>query len=345
MSGVDQLTYYPFINAAGPLPTNSQACLFDTLQGMSNMNAKNYEYTDRSGNLQGVLCDVTITSNVPVSAKLVTVPNSWKTRNATRKFHFERDDMFDRAGISKGEMGKYGKTIRPYFDLCHFKDEGLTTGFSYWTINPVAVLDACPTEADGFSIVPVKGGEWTRTMLTAADPSPLVNAVPVDHVESADTWNIHLCDGHDTAEVPWGSVGMIRAYNEDRMEVVTPASGETVTANNPLALLASQSVTGGEAVGIAEDQELEATPYDIADGGDSTQKIQIGDMRVVPYSDISSGEIVVQSSTMKNVFLPAGYLAIWFSKMIYGPASEAANYLSVEFDIHGIVDCKDWIEA
>lgn len=339
MSGVNQLTYYPFVNAVGPLVTSSKTALFDVIRGLSIMNAKNYEYTDRSGNMQGVLCDITLTCNVPIEAKLVAIPNSWKSRNATRKFHFERDDMFARAGITESEMGKYGKTIRPYFDLCHAEDEGLSTQFAYWMVNPMIVTTGEECE-DPYRMRPATGGEWTRTRLTAADPSPLVVA---GTVQNADEWTIHVCDEHDFSGPPWESVGMIQAYNEDRMEVVTPDADETITANNPLALLSSQTVTGGQAADIAEEQELEATPYDIADGGDSIRKIQIADVRTVPYSDVATSKVYQQTTTLRNVFLPFGYVAMEFDKILYQGNPE--DYLSVEFDVHGVLDCKDWIEA
>lgn len=348
MSGVDRITYHPFIEKSNPVATVSQVALFDLFRGLSIMNSKNYEYTDRSGNLQGVLCDITLSCSAVVSASLWTAPNSWKLRNAVRRFHFERNDMFENAGITRSEMGKYGKTIRPYFDLCHANDEGETTNFTYYESNPIVARELCPgAGGENPEMIPVQatGGEWTRTVLTSADPTPLVTGAPGQELDLDDMWTIHLLGGHDTSGPPWASVGMVLAYNEDRMEVVTPDADETVTANNPLALLTSQTVTGGAVAEIAEDQELEATPYDISDDGDSIRKVPVGELRCVPYSDTVSGKAYAQQVTIRNVFLPAGYLAMSFSEALNGSFTEDADYCAVHFDVHGIVDCKDWIEA
>lgn len=343
MSGVIDLTYEPWRGNQAPTASPSKVCLFDLLRGMSTTNSKNYEYTDRKGNLQGVLCDLTITCNSSAFGRLAGVPNSWKVRNAVRKFHFEREAMFRRAGVRKSEMGKYGRTMRPYLDLCHANDAGEEADFSYWDMSEVQVFVTgdCPSAiSSGLTMDAYRGGDWDRTTLVAADPDPAVN---IGVVDSADQWNIHLMDRHDTAGAPWGSVGMVQAYNEDRMEVVTPGPEETIVANNPLALLSSQSVTGGDVAEIAEEQELEAPPYDITDVGDSIRKIEYGQFRIKPYTD--GADTLTANWTIKNLFLPAGYLLMEFTSGQIFPGSGSDDFISVKFDIHGVLDCKDWTEA
>ncbi len=308
MSGVIDLTYEPWRGNQSPAASPSTVCMFDLLKGMSEANAKNYEYTDRKGNLQGVLCDVTITSNSTSYGRLAGVPNSWKVRNAVRKFHFEREAMFRRAGVRKSEMGKYGRTMRPFLDLNAFNDVGESSDFCYWDMSDVHMLISGDCPAPGLADESYRGGSWDRTTLVAADPDPSVN---IGVVDSADQWHIHLMDGHDVPAAPWGSVGMVQAYNEDRMEVVTPSAEETIVANNPLSLLSSQSVTGGDVAEIAEDQELEETPYDITDFGDSIRKIEYAQFRIIPHTD-GSNDLTAQWS-IKNLFLPAGFLLMDFT--------------------------------
>lgn len=342
MSGVTDLTYKPFQGAQSPPSSPTRVALFDLIRGMSIMNAKNYEYTDSKGNLQGIICDITLTSNDVISANVSAIPNSWKVRNSIRKFHFLRQDMFRRAGVTKSEQGRYGKTLRPMYDLCHSDDEAGRSGifFNYWMNNP-QILRECPggsaQASGGYTSVQAQGGEWTYSTLVAADPSPDATGA---EAESADEWMIHIMDEHDTNGPPWASVGMVQAYNEDRMEVVTPSAGEVITPNNPLALLKSQSVTGGEVADVAEDQELENPPYDIVDIGDSIRKHNIGDLRVIPNFD----NLMSSTATLRNVFLPAGYCALEFNKVI-APGSGEDSFVDVRFDVHGIVDCKDWHEA
>lgn len=342
MSGVTDITYRPWMDSESPATTGSKVCLFDVIRGMSIMNSKNYEYTDRKGNLQGVLCDIIITSNVASNGQVTALPNSWKLRNATRKFHFLREAMFRRAGVTKSERGKYGHTMRPYFDKCHYNDQSLSTGQSYWENNPVIVSGKCPPDAgDTYAYNYAVGGDWTRTELVSADSDHSALAFPVV-IDSADTWSIYFADTNVSNAPPWSAVGMIHSYNLDRMEVVTPELGETLSPNNPLALLKSQTVTGGEVTEIAEELELEEPPYDIDDAGDSVQKISIGDFRLsasAASSSTGTGECVI-----KNVFLPAGYCALDFPGLLF-PGSGDGSFLKVRFDVHAIVDCKDWIEA
>jgi len=336
------LTYEPWKGAQSPLESDSLVCLFDLIKGMSVTNSKGYEYTDRKGNLQGVLCDIEITSNQTLHGSLVGVPNSWKVRNAVRKFHFERESMFRRAGVRKSEMGRYGKTMRPFLDLNHALDEGVAAGYCYWEPPLVHIRGTCPGDDAilGFTTTPFVGGDWDRTTLVAADAD---SAVVDSHIESADQWTIHLMDGHDVGSAPWKSVGMTYAYNQDRMEVVTPDAEETIVAHNPLALLASQTVTGGDVAEIAEEQELENPPYDIRDDGDSVRKIGYGTFRIIPHTD--GVTTLTATSKLTNVFLPAGYLLMEFSKRIIPGSVSPDDLISVKFDIHGVIDCKEWTEA
>ena len=96
-----------------PGPQATQIALIDIFRGMSYINARNEEYSSRDGHVKGVLCDISYTTTLATEATLFAVPNSWKFRNAFRKFHFYRDAMFDKAGITEEELGRYGKTIRP----------------------------------------------------------------------------------------------------------------------------------------------------------------------------------------------------------------------------------------
>ena len=117
-----------------------------------------------------------------------------------------------------------------------------------------------------------------------------------------DTWTVHISGDHSSASPPYTSVGMILSYNQDRMEPVTPDADSTVTGpNNPLALLRSQSLTGGAVADIAEDQELTTPPYDLVDEGDSIEKTVLDFVRVYPYSAENSSFALQKIS---NVFLP-----------------------------------------
>lgn len=323
----------------GPAPA-SQVYLFDTIRDLSAYNAKNYEYTDREGHVQGVLVDITIKANQPCNASVITIPNSWKMRNAFTKFHFKRLEMFRRAGVTKKEMGRYAQTLRPYADYCHSDNGSLhyNTGTCLpWNID--GMCPGVPGETYNFTRRLMTMGDWNRSILVAADANPTLDIV-TGKVESADQWTVHICDGHDTSSAPWESVGMIQAYNEDRMEVVTPdvADSETIVGHNPLALLSSQSVTGGDVAELAEDQEQIEPPYDLTDGGDSIRKVHTGNIRVMPHFDGAKTNNSI--AVLHNVFLPAGFCFLDFEQS----NSQLGADVQVEFDVKGVYDCADWTE-
>lgn len=87
----------------------------NVFDGLSRVNHKHQEWTTRDGHLLGALCDITIRANegVDFSTNFFGLGNNWIVRNAFRKFHFLRNEMFDKAGIEKSERGKYGHTLRP----------------------------------------------------------------------------------------------------------------------------------------------------------------------------------------------------------------------------------------
>ena len=171
--------------------------------------------------------------------------------------------MFDHAGIDKSEMGKYGRTIRPYLDI-----GDASGGFTAMA----KFLQSDGTEGE-YDV-----GEWTHTQL-ATTPIYTEAAVIDPAVAWADSFDMHICEENqvtnesDRQSGYYTSVGMIHSYNLDRMEVVTPDATEIIAGpSNPLAaLISSGNQATGEVIDIAKDQELEAPPYDIADNGDSIQ--------------------------------------------------------------------------
>lgn len=99
--------------------TSADTNYYNIAKDLAAINARNEEITDREGNLYGYWCKVETTSLANDVLTLAWVPNTWKVRNAFRKFHFAREHMFREAGVTKREMGKYGRTLRPYFSIDH----------------------------------------------------------------------------------------------------------------------------------------------------------------------------------------------------------------------------------
>ena len=132
---------------------------------------------------------------------------------------------------------------------------------------------------------------------------------------------------------------MIHSYNQDRQEIVTPSvDSETIEGhNNPLALLRYKGTAGGEVMDIVEEQEKEAPPYDITDGGFSTTVNIASIMQLNPSygGQNADGSLKPAIPTLKSttLFVPAGIL-----KMNVENVDDGASIL---IDVVGTVLCKD----
>jgi len=313
--------------------TQDKSYFINFTKDLSWLNSKGYEHTTRDGHVYGYLVDLMVLDEQDNKCVLFGAGNTWKMRNSFRKFHFKRKEMFRDAGITGDELGRYGKTLRPYLhpDMVDVTpDPG---GPTIYQENNVLIPVQC---TDGQR-------EWTYSSL-ASNPGwmdyqsigeivddPLSRLMPL-----ADEWKLTILGNHDVqAETTgskiqsWFTVSMIQAYNEDRMEVVTPDEGETITGpNNPLAALSFQGDAVGEVVDIAEDQELEATPYDIRDIGDST---------ALSFFDFTRTDgSTLRMNYMRNVFVPAGILGLAFD---VEPTEKAALFTQVK----AIVECREWV--
>jgi hypothetical protein len=181
------------------------------------------------------------------------------------------------------------------------------------------------------------GGEWTYTSL-ASSPTYLESETFDDLHETegvlADSWKLNILGSHiKDDETPagtkmWTSVGMVQAYNEDRMEQRADAGASTkiVSPNNPLAALISQTMVSGEVTEIAADQEMEAPPYDLADNGDSIDE---------QFQMITMPATNVGSKSFGLVFVPAGLLSL---------SNSVNNSNALQVEVVGRELCKDVFE-
>ena len=293
---------------------------YNLVRDCSFMESKNHEHTDRQGHVKGYLINYEITATSGQILNFTTAPNSWKMRNAFRKFHAYRDVMFANAGITDQEKGTYGHTIRPFLDNLHRTEEG-TSG----DIGTLYGYD----EGTGRALT---GGEWTYSQLASV---PLYEAVggPTmgnSTLKVSDEWPVMICGDNvaGTAETStsglYDSVGMIHSYNLDRMEMFSPDSKATVDGPaNPLAaLIASGNQAAGDILDIATDQERELPPYDRNDDGDSVFAISQSSTRTPTTLGVVRG----------SCFVPAGLLGVH--------QSAAGDYL-MNIQVVGIVLCKD----
>ena len=290
-----------------PLTKNDQHYM-NLVKDLSWLNSRGMEHTDREGHVVGYYVDITIVMDSDVPFLFVAAPNTWKMRNAFRKWHFARLEMFRNAGVTKSEMGKYGQTIRPFLNQGQVNYASLSAPVEQETLVPVGCTDAARV--------------WTYSDV-ATSPGWQTSETGSGGLSLVDAFKLTICGENKTEATAAGgttlkfsTAGMIHSYNIDRMEVVTPLASETITGeNNPLAALRSQTITAGEVTEIAEDQETEATPYDISDAGDSKTA-------------------TLQVQRIHNLFVPAGILAILNS-------SGGTVTPTIFVDVKGSVLCKD----
>ena len=299
---------------ATPADTN----YYNIAMDLAKVNARNEEITDRKGNLYGYWCKVQTASLANDALFMAYVPNTWKVRNSFRKFHFARESMFRDAGVTKREMGKYGRTLRPYFSVDHQSSGDQS----------VRLFDPGSN-----SIANATGGEWTYS--TLASSAPLIEGEDHDVETLVDEWTLTILDSHKVAATSqggvktWDSVAMVQAYNQDRMEEIPDATGDSsiVPLNNPLASLRTQTLTTGEILEIATDQQLEAPPYDINDTGDSTEACW--DYMLV------GGTTAGAAAAMRSwglYFFPAGIIAL---------TNGVSNSNALDIEVIGKELCKD----
>ncbi len=299
---------------------------FNLTRDASAVESKNYEHTTRDGHVKGYILNYEIIGSANQVFTFATAPNSWKMRNSFRKFHAYRDLMFENAGVTKDEMGRYGKTIRPYLSDCHRKAEE-----AYNPEDSNTLVIGQPAVVNCSATASMKKGEWTYSQL-ATTPlyTEAAGTMGASSLDVADEWPLTICDPNAAGTAQSGTsgqydaVGMIHSYNLDRMEVVTPGAGETIEGpSNPLAaLVASGNQAAGEILDITTDQELELPPYDLNDNGDSCRAVIVGFDKVPTTVGITRGQL----------FVPAGLLQVI-------PNSNDAFIMRVE--ILSEVLCKD----
>ena len=87
---------YGATNATG----SSTVKYYNLARDLSAINGKNEEITTRDGHLYAYIVEVTAFGNAASFNQFATIPNTWRVRNAFRKFHFARDAMFEQAGVT-----------------------------------------------------------------------------------------------------------------------------------------------------------------------------------------------------------------------------------------------------
>ena len=327
--------------------TSNGRYLIDLMKDQSVNFSKNHQYTTDDGHLKGVLVDITVqydgTSTTGRSVSLLGMRNTWKLRNAVRKFHFLRNHMFREAGISRSEMGTYGKTMRPYLDALHAGSQ--VSGAGDETVELESLItqwypaDPDPTDPGqyrGLAADTDAGvGFWARSTFGTV-PSYRADAsgdAPEEDLGPVDEWTLTLANPYmveDTSSegvtVSYKSVGAIHAYNIDRQAVQVQEDDTSIDGpNNPLAQLQSAgNQATGEILEIAEAQEEMPPPYSLEDDGTSI------DLSVL---DTWQFPTTKGTHTFRNIFVPAGMFRFM---------TDADDDFTVNIEVLGEFECRDF---
>lgn len=313
----------------------SNTYIFDLFKDLSMQDRKYHAYTSDDGHLKGLLVNLDIElapGEDGIDFTLWGAPNSWALRNAVRRFHFERLEMYKRNGVTEDELGAYAKTIRPYLDDGHYDGryiDDLKPSGAYW--NELTSGNVVSTQM-------MTGGQWAYSDFISApgtvtfDVSGVV-ATP----DFTDKWKLSLVGSHmeqsksDDDDVKWECVSAVRAYIDARSKPVTPrenALGEQDQViqgkNNPLSQLSSGDISSSAVTEEAESEAIWAPPYELNPDDASLM--------------VSKGIGNVQGSQTKifrfrNVFLPGGFLL--FDSKEYLGLSE------MNVEILGVAECRE----
>ena len=260
---------------------NAIDCYLDTAAELSKIDRKNHHQVSEDG--KPLVYDLMITVSTPstdqisapdkqilMSGTVLTAPNNWQTRNSVRMAHFVRDDLRREAGVSKGSIGKYAKTMRlnldnNMFDIAYNSQKNLASNESrYQRLYASADPDSLPAYSSGTSRF--KGGVWDYTQLAQ---------VETDDANAATEYYLTVCDGHvGSPSAGYTTVGVINAYNERRQTTrdasTVNAGGYTQFVDNdsPFFRVPQQDISEDAYVEITLDEQ-DNPPYDRTVGSTS----------------------------------------------------------------------------
>jgi hypothetical protein len=255
----------------------------------SMLNRKNMRHTDNKGYALSYVVEVEAIGDTTQghTVEIFTAPETWVLKNAVRKWHIARNQMLERLGML-GQVGEYGKTIRPYLTIAHralgdarptlFAANQATTFSGGNADNDVAYHESVATVAS----TTANGGEWTYTEVAAAADAEENQYNVNDKYHLVLTGDHNANEGADSGTRRlYTDVSMMRAYLESRRNASTivqnESGGGTIQDEpNPLVNLMADSTSVGEVKEIVKEIQREKPPYD-AFGASATNALSGND--------------------------------------------------------------------
>lgn len=276
---------------------------------------------------------------------------NWQTRNAVRMTHFTREDLRREAGVSKGAIGKYAKTLRlnmdpdmysvayaPATNKAAFEsavtDPDLRVQRAYAEFKPAT--DASYIQTPASAQTQFEGGTWDYTQLAQVQES---------NANVADPFYVNVLGNH-SANAPgnYTYIGAIQAYNQRRQTVlddstVTPG-GDTQFVNNesPFFRVPQQDVSEDVYVDITLDEQ-DNPPYDRRVGKASPVAL-VDSIRAQPVEYFQT--TMSNSMVSFRVQAPLGLLKLDFSDLFgtgWNPVDPGASTWGTVQNIQLEVEC------
>ena len=264
-----------------------------------------------------------------------TCPTNWQTRNAIRMTNFERARLRKEAGVQKGSIGKYAKTMRLNMDSAMY-------GVAY---DPSAVLgteDVAPTTQRIYAFydrsttlsssykpgITFEGGVWDYTQLAQVESGD---------ANTADPFYLNVCGAHSAAAPgPYTYVSALMAYNQRRQTVrddaTVTAGGDTqfINDDSPFFRIPEQDVSEDKYVEITLDEQ-DNPPYDRTLSSSSSLHLQSDSQMAQPVESFQLS--IQQPIAQMRVQAPLGLLRLSLADLIGSSGNN--QFIDVEVECLG----------
>jgi hypothetical protein len=333
-----------------PLSGTGRTGFINLVSDYAALNRKNMRHTDNKGYPLSYVVEVEAigeTANAH-TVEIFTAPETWVLKNAVRKWHAARNMMLERVG-QLGQVGEYGKTIRPYLSVNHATlgvDARPTLGkLNYETTYTGGGGSPSYSEATSAALVDIgmNKGEWTYTKISAtADVEE--NAGPI-----ADSYHLVLTGDHDSDDGAdngsiryFSKVSMMRSYLESRRNpssiIQDTTGGGTIQIEpNPLVNLMSDSISVGEVKEIVRDIQREKPPYQAFYNHDTNALNTLDALNLVSKCLLSTTTTYLKDKEVIRV--PMGLLHVRASASGAVGAADAKTP-GIRFRLLGIDKCQ-----
>ncbi len=246
--------------------------------------------------------------------------------------NFERDRLRKEAGVKKGSIGKYAKTMRfnmddDMFGITYNPSAGLGTANVAPTTQRIYAFynqDVSGVGSGAFIPgVPFEGGVWDYTQL-AQTTSGDANA--------ADPFFLNVCGAHSSAAPgPYTYISAIMAYNQRRQTVLDDATvtsgGDTqfINDDSPFFRIPEQDVSEDKYVEITLDEQ-DNPPYDRTITQSTSLHLQSDSQMAQP---IESFQLSIQQPIAQmRVQAPLGLLRLSLSDLLGSSGNN--QYVDIE---------------